>query len=103
METPPMRNNQVRPARPEHLDDRPEHGTSVERTAVLPASVERVMAALSDPDLLASWLGTCSEDGTRVRTDDGVVRRITGRERDGDSIVRWTWAPDAHLQDRSEV
>jgi uncharacterized protein YndB with AHSA1/START domain len=88
--------------------DRPADGhrrgtTTVERSAVLPASPERVMAALSDPELLASWLGTCSEDGSRVRTDDGVVRRITGRERDGDSVIRWTWAPESDLHDRSEV
>jgi uncharacterized protein YndB with AHSA1/START domain len=104
METTRTRSEQAHPtrshdARPHH----PEQGTSVERTAVLPASVDRVMAALSDPELLASWLGTCSEDGTRVRTDDGVVRRITERERDGDSILRWTWAPEAHPDDRSEV
>lgn len=119
-----MHSEQARPTRPEHAaggdpaqgpadgavgtddiggDASTEQGTSIERTTVLPASVERVMAALSDPELLASWLGTCSEDGTRVRTDDGVVRRITGRERHGDSIVRWTWAPEAHPHDRSEV
>jgi hypothetical protein len=38
-----------------------------------------------------------------VRTDDGVVRRITEREHDGNTTVRWTWAPEAHPDDRSEV
>ena len=99
METTPARSEQAHPTPPRD----PGQTTRVERTTVLPASVDRVMAALSDPELLGGWLGTCSEDGTRVRTDDGVVRRITGRERDGDSIVRWTWAPEAHPDERSEV
>jgi uncharacterized protein YndB with AHSA1/START domain len=98
METTPTRSDQVRPTPP-----LPEQGASVERSAMLPASVDRVMDALSDPELLATWLGTCSDDGTRIRTDDGVVRRITGRERDGEAIVRWTWAPEARPDDRSEV
>lgn len=76
---------------------------TVRRETLLPSSPERVMEALRDPELVATWLGACSDDGTRVRTDDDVVRRITQCRREGDHTLRWTWAPESRPEDRSEV
>lgn len=76
---------------------------TVQRETLLPSSPDRVMDALRDPELVATWLGACSDDGTRIRTDDDVVRRITQCQREGEHRLRWTWAPESHPDDRSEV
>jgi uncharacterized protein YndB with AHSA1/START domain len=55
----------------------------VERTVELPASVEEVWAALTEPDRLSAWVGgrvvelECRPGGRGlVRRDDGAVRRL---------------------------
>jgi uncharacterized protein YndB with AHSA1/START domain len=76
---------------------------SVRRETVLPSAPDRVMEALLDPELVATWLGACSDDGTRIRTDDDVVRRITQRRCDGERTLSWTWAPESRPDDASDV
>ncbi|HNI35383.1 MAG TPA: hypothetical protein PLV93_08275 [Microthrixaceae bacterium] len=69
--------------------------TSVERSVVLDADVETVIEALTDPDLLSTWLGDwrTDDDGDVVRTDDGVDRRVERVEAEFPGAVHWRWSP----------
>jgi uncharacterized protein YndB with AHSA1/START domain len=76
----------------------------VERAVELDASLEAVRDALSDPELLAAWLGPWTEDGsgTTVQTDDGVVRRVTDRRVHADG-VEWRWHDEGDTDAASTV
>lgn len=75
---------------------------TVERSTMVPAPPDEVLAVLSDPDVMPVWLGEWSSDDATVRTDDGVLRRVT-EHRVGDDHVRWTWSPEHDPEDRSDV
>src|SRR4051812_28292609 len=86
-----------------HMSDHPR--AAVDQSIDLEASVDEVLAALTDPDVLSAWLGrwTVGDDGdARVVTDDGVTRRVEGWACDGTG-VRWTWSPDGSPGVVSEV
>lgn len=76
----------------------------VERAVELDASLDEVLAALSDPELLSAWLGAWTEDrsGATVRTDDGVLRRVTDRRWHTDG-VEWRWHDDRDADAASTV
>lgn len=82
---------------------------SAERTVLLDADIDRVLEALTSPDLLSTWLGDWTEGGSagsdgsavdaapgaaEVRTDDGLLRRVQRLDADAPNEVRWRWAPE---------
>lgn len=77
----------------------PHHRTDdapVERSTLLDATTDEVLAALDDPDVLAAWLGAWTPDadgrGATVVTDDGVARRVAPAGATTASR-RWVWSP----------
>lgn len=71
---------------------------TIERSTLLDATPDEVLAALDDPDLLAAWLGEwrpdTEGDGATVVTDDGVTRRVRPVESTA-TTRRWVWSPVA--------
>lgn len=68
----------------------------IDRSVLLDADADDVLAALDDPDTLSAWLGEWTPDadgdGATVITDDGVARRVTERHATA-ATRRWTWSP----------
>jgi uncharacterized protein YndB with AHSA1/START domain len=71
---------------------------SVEVSVDLDVPLDRILAALEDPELLSAWLGEWHDgEHTTVRTDDGVRRVVTDRrwhDHAAGRELRWTWRHD---------
>lgn len=91
----------------DELDEPDAVSPAVERSVALDATVDEVLAALDDPELLSAWLGAWSDDldgrgGAAVVTDDGIVRRVADR-RSGVTTRSWTWRPTDAPDEASTV
>lgn len=88
-----------------HMETEPT-ATLVERTTTLAVDCATAREAMLDPELLSAWLGawTPQRDGSAsVRTDDGVLRRVTGHHVDEHGDVRWTWSAEDGSDGSSQV
>jgi uncharacterized protein YndB with AHSA1/START domain len=75
-----------------------EPAPAIEVGIELDVDLDRIVAALEDPELLSAWLGEWHEGATTtVRTDDGRRRVVSDRhwrhDLGGDEL-HWTWRTD---------